>query len=87
VQAYLGYRDLLPLPSSKFKFEMDDEEDTFLSAWTKSRAIACIVQETNALLEEFEDSSQNETSSITFDIEPSTPTVPISTSVPALSVP
>lgn len=82
VQAFLGYRDLLPLPSAKSKAEMDDGGDPFLVAWTKSRAIASIVQESNALLEEFDDSSQNETSSITFDIEPSTP---IATTVVPLS--
>jgi hypothetical protein len=53
VQACLGYRTLLPLPSSKIKSE-DDAEDAFLLAWTQTRAIASIVQETNALLEEFE---------------------------------
>lgn len=74
VQACLGYRTLLPLPSSKTKTEIDDAEDAFLLAWTQPRAIASIVQETNALLEEFEDTSQNEQSSVTFDIEPSTPT-------------
>jgi hypothetical protein len=70
------------LPSAKSKAELDDGGDPFLVAWTKSRAIASIVQESNALLEEFDDSSQNETSSITFDIEPSTP---IATTVVPLS--
>jgi len=79
VQSCLGYRILLPLPSSKTKSEIDDTEDAFLLTWTQTRAIASIVQETNALLEEFEDTSQNEKSSITFDVEPSTPT-PITTS-------
>lgn len=83
VQAFLGYRTLLPLPSSKSNVEIDDCEDDFLLTWTRSLAVTSIVQETNALLEEFEDSTQNEISSITLDIEPSTPT-PV-TPVPLLS--
>lgn len=73
VQAYLGYRNLIPIPSSsRSRIEMDDGDDAFLLAWSKSQAICSITQETYALLEEFE-SPQNDTSSITFDIEPSTP--------------
>jgi len=71
----MGYTLLLPLPVSDFKsMGMNDEEVT-LPVWTKSQALASIMQETNSLLDEFDGTSDTLQvgEGITVEIEPSTP--------------
>ena len=75
IQTFMGYTLLLPLPVSDFKsMGMNDEEVT-LPVWTKSQALASIMQETNSLLDEFDGTSDTLQvgEGITVEIEPSTP--------------
>ncbi len=70
----MGYTLLLPLPVSDFK-SMGMNDEVALPVWTKSQALASIIQETNSLLDEFDDSSDTLQvgEGITVEIEPSTP--------------
>jgi len=74
----MGYTLLLPLPTSDFKSIGMNDEEVVLPVWTKSQALTSIIQETNVLLDEFNNSSDSSDTlqvgeGITVEIEPSTP--------------
>lgn len=75
IQAYMGYSLLLPMPGSRSTAVIGDKENAALPLWTKTQALNSIMDETNALLTEFEDSfaTSLDEGSIIVEIEPSTP--------------
>jgi len=58
VQTYMGYRNILPLPHG----DMDnDSNEVVLSSWTKYEALEAIKNETDELIEEFDQLFQDHT--------------------------